>query len=288
MHFLFRWLVLYVVNEYMKSVVITFDALQMADAHLSQQLGNLDRLSEELTSLCGATIDKDVAEPGDIPRVVSQTEIQMGPIVVNALKMRDAILSIGVLAMEMFEDLSIPEANSVIRAMSVIYLKSLNGIMRIKAERNCYNQEFDALPACIPMGLIAMSAIDFVLLIRKHKRRIVSSFDEAEMAKITDEHKALASAVAREPTLKAALEKVSKQSFNKAWQPAGHRFSSLRRFAAGLASVMPTTSRVEADFSFINYRKNEFNAALSDFSLEGVLFARQRKDLESLLACVHD
>ena len=172
--------------------------------------------------------------------------------------------------------------------MSVIYLTSLNGIMRIKAERNCYNKEFDALPVCTPMELFAMPAMDFVLLVRKHKHRILCSFDEAEMAKITDEHKALASAVAREPTLKTACKEVSRKSFNKAWQPAGHRFPSLRRFAAGLASVMPTTSRVEADFSFINYRKDEYNAALSDFSLEGVLFARQRKDMESLLACIHD
>jgi hypothetical protein len=84
------------------------------------------------------------------------------------------------------------------------------------------------------------------------------------------------------------LEKVKQKSFNQAWEPAGHRFSSLRRFAAGLASVMPTTSRVDADFSFINYRKNEYNAALSDLSLEGVLFVRQVKQLESLLACMHD
>ena len=57
-------------------------------------------------------------------------------------------------------------------------------------------------------------------------------------------------------------------------------------FAAGLASVMPTTSWVEADFSFINYRKDEYNAALSDFSLEGVLFARQFNDLEAYLNAI--
>lgn len=52
-------------------------------------------------------------------------------------------------------------------------------------------------------------------------------------------------------------------------------------FAAGLTCVMPTTSRVEADFSFINYRKNEYNAAFSDFSLAEVLFTRQFNDLEA-------
>ncbi len=37
---------------------------------------------------------------------------------------------------------------------------------------------------------------------------------------------------------------------------------------------MPTMSRVEADISFINYRKDGFNSAMSDIALEGVLFAR--------------
>ncbi len=61
------------------------------------------------------------------------------------------------------------------------------------------------------------------------------------------------------------------------------QYSSLRLFCSGLSSVTPTTSRVEADFSFINYRKDDFNSTMSDIALEGVLFARQRKDLEILL-----
>ncbi len=90
--------------------------------------------------------------------------------------------------------------------------------------------------------------------------------------------------MAREPRLKAALEKASSGSFNKVWAPAGgERFSSLRLFCSGLSSIMPTTSRAEADLSFINYRKDDFNSAMSDFVFEGVLFARQRKDLETLL-----
>ncbi|OAE22784.1 hypothetical protein AXG93_2035s1680 [Marchantia polymorpha subsp. ruderalis] len=56
----------------------------------------------------------------------------------------------------------------------------------------------------------------------------------------------------------------------------------------GLASVMPTTNRVEADFSFMNYRKNEYNSNLSDYSLEGVMFARQFKQLDSLISYIYD
>lgn len=54
-------------------------------------------------------------------------------------------------------------------------------------------------------------------------------------------------------------------------------------FVAGLASVMPATSWLETDFSSMNYRKDEYNAALSDFSLKGVLFARKFNDSEAYL-----
>lgn len=93
--------------------------------------------------------------------------------------------------------------------------------------------------------------------------------------------------VAREPCSKATFEEVANKSFNKALDPVGHRLSSLLRFAAGLASVMPTKSRVEADLSFINCRRDECNTSLCSFSLEGVLLARQLKQLVSLLECVH-
>lgn len=61
------------------------------------------------------------------------------------------------------------DAFIVIRAMAGIYLNSLNGIMKIKAARNCYNQEFDSVSARSSMDLIAVSAINFVQIVRKHK-----------------------------------------------------------------------------------------------------------------------
>ncbi|OAE21646.1 hypothetical protein AXG93_2619s1140 [Marchantia polymorpha subsp. ruderalis] len=58
------WIVAKIVHVFLKSVVITFDILQMADAHLSQQMGNLERLCEELKSNCGAIVDDRVVEFG--------------------------------------------------------------------------------------------------------------------------------------------------------------------------------------------------------------------------------
>jgi len=70
---------------------------------------------------------------------------------------------------------------------------------------------------------------------------------------------------------------VASHEFNLAWAPV-NRLYELQLFVAGLATVMPTTSLVEGDFSLIHYRRNEHSSALSDIALEGVLHAKQLRD----------
>jgi hypothetical protein len=68
-------------------------------------------------------------------------------------------------------------------------------------------------------------------------------------------------------------------NFGKAWRLLGNRFPYVLRFATGLASVMPGTATVEADFSTINYEKDDHRSALTSFSLEGILHSRQLEKL---------
>lgn len=161
--------------------------------------------------------------------------------------------------------------------MAVILLSALDGIIKIKAEKNCYNGELNSVLAFSTLDVVAISAINFVSVVRKHKPRMLSSFDDAEVVKITDECRELGKAAAHEPRLEAMFEEVSNKCFKKAWDPAGHHFSSFLQFAAGLGFVFPTTSRVGADFSFTNHQKDEYSTILSDLSLEDLLFAGQLK-----------
>lgn len=108
------------------------------------------------------------------------------------------------------------------------------------------------------------------------------------LLRTTEEHQAWSRAIANEPSLLSAFKKSKNDSFNKVWNFAGLRFDSLRLFSFIIALVMPTTSRVEADISFITWRKDEIFSVLSDFLLEGVLFARQRKGLDALLGALFD
>ena len=73
------------------------------------------------------------------------------------------------------------------------------------------------------------------------------------------------------------------ESFEAAWEPIRKRFPTLNEFAGGLATVFPGTSNVESDFSILKWSKDEFSMALTDFSLEGVLHAKQFERLQQLL-----
>ena len=60
------------------------------------------------------------------------------------------------------------------------------------------------------------------------------------------------------------------------------RFKNLEMFCGGLASTFPATSSVESDFSILKWEKDIHRMSLTEFSLEGVMHARQFKRLQSL------
>ena len=55
-------------------------------------------------------------------------------------------------------------------------------------------------------------------------------------------------------------------------------------FSAGLATLMPTMSRVEGDFSIMGYRRNSYCSGMTDFALKGVMYAKQLFDLRKAMA----
>ena len=63
----------------------------------------------------------------------------------------------------------------------------------------------------------------------------------------------------------------------------GGNFFELQLFCGGLATLFPGTATVESDFSIVNYEKDRYRAKLTDFSLEGIMQAKQYDLVMSLL-----
>jgi hypothetical protein len=110
------------------------------------------------------------------------------------------------------------------------------------------------------------------------------NWSEVEVEMIEREHRELLLAYRTESVFKAGVNKCSdaSTSFLKGWDLTTGRFQKLRQFCGGLASMFPNTATVEADFSLIGWEKDDYRQSLTDFSLEGILHAKQFDYLRSL------
>ena len=70
--------------------------------------------------------------------------------------------------------------------------------------------------------------------------------------------------------------------FNDGSSYTGGCFTVLRDFCCGLTTVFPDNATVESDFSIVKYVKNDFRTSFTDFSLEGILHAKQFRLLQAI------
>ena len=157
-------------------------------------------------------------------------------------------------------------------ASAVMYLSALHGVTVILSGRQqAAGRESLPVPPCLPVELINTSNVNFVSLVGSHQHALRSCFGDAFLLQVCQQHKDLVRIVAQEAPLSSQLHAKmgTDMVFRKSWAPCGPRFKELRLFAAGLATVMPTTSRVEGDFSLMCYRRNIYASGLTDFALEG-------------------
>ena len=97
------------------------------------------------------------------------------------------------------------------------------------------------------------------------------------------EFEELQSAYHRESSFKAVLDECGPHtSFEEGWKLTQDRFCFLREFSGGFATAFPGTSTVESDFSIVKWEKDVGRVSLTDFSLEGILHAKQFKRMRSI------
>jgi hypothetical protein len=111
--------------------------------------------------------------------------------------------------------------------------------------------------------------------VRKQRECLLASYSEVAI-EIETPYQDLVSVYQKEQTLKVCLDNCTYCSkFADVWHLLGEKFTPLRDFAGGLATVSPSTATVEPDFSPMKWEKNKFRSAQTDFSLEGILLYKQ-------------
>ena len=74
---------------------------------------------------------------------------------------------------------------------------------------------------------------------------------------------------------------VERTNFDKGWAPTNDHFEGLCEICEGHETMFPNTTPVEADFSVIGQEKNDNRQNLTDFSLEGIIQAKNYKRLDA-------
>jgi hypothetical protein len=282
------WLTLLMFHKMLDLFWSTSASLQASNLTLRQQTSNLSSLVTELKTTIGATHEISTSPDPASDALVEKEHnsslllIRYGPFTLLRDQAEWHIKGTNLLAMSMANRLPADDLEEVTRDVSRVYVQAMYLVAAIVAERDARNREkTDVAPPVLPLEIAGLSTIEFTELLFEHEERLRHSFPGTVVEEvISNEFEQLVRLISRDSNLKAALTKGSEDSdFGKAWRPLGNRFPYMLRFVAGLANVMPGTTTVEADFSTINYEKDDHCSTLTSFSLEGILHSRQLEKL---------
>jgi hypothetical protein len=155
----------------------------------------------------------------------------------------DFIADLGSLALSCHGKLEPEEAQAVEVGIGTIFLASVEKISAIRAERNSSNgPSSQRLPPVLPHELAKVAPRRFNYMLLEQSQRLRCSgqgVDELEL-----EFRSFKAAFHSENSLSDSLQKHgTTNGFSEAWHSLGTRFSKLRQFCGGLATVFPGTAQ---------------------------------------------
>ncbi|KAG2965390.1 hypothetical protein PC129_g18885 [Phytophthora cactorum] len=160
-------------------------------------------------------------------------------------------------ATDTMDNLRAEDEKPLFAAVASSFVQAANGISKSVAERASDNTAGLYLPPVLPHQLVKTNVLSFQQMIQSHAPRILVRQSNVEVPQIGQELSQLRRAYARE-VLRGALDSLD------------------------LASTFPNTATVESDFFIMGWEKYVYRKSTTDFSLEGVMHAKQFKALRQL------
>ena len=176
------------------------------------------------------------------------------------------------------------ELKVVFQTVAGFGIDLVSGIHSIVAERAMQNNAAEELPPVLPLELRDLTFGSLKTMLDRHGDALVHNFGDEILEKINNQLISMKNSYQEELLFKAAADAYDGvHSFKDCWNPLpASEYRELREFAGGIATVMPGTSSVEADFSLINWHKNPNSKSMTDFSLESILHSKQHTRLAAL------
>ena len=167
----------------------------------------------------------------------------------------------------------LPEAiqNAVLKNAASFLLLIVVGIDEV--ERQSLASSGTALPPVLPHHLVHLRNFEFNAFLKEQSGRLT----EERLEQIQVQHRELLLSYRDDEDIRKAIDSSKEDpSFEGSWKCMSRiQCSALKEFCGGMATIFPGTATVESDFSDVNYEKDQYRAALTDMSLEGILHAKQ-------------
>ena len=120
-------------------------------------------------------------------------------------------------------------------------------------------------------------------VLARHLPQLRLTWSEERISQIEQDHRELCELHRQDHHLQSVLEECDHNTtFNAGWATVDGKFSALRDFCGGIATVFANTASVESDFSILGWERDEHRLSLTDLSLEGILQCKQHELLMSL------
>mgnify|MGYP003321281629 CR=1 FL=1 len=291
------WITIMIIQPLVKRIEKTFISLQGLNTLVCEQRKQLSQLGTDIMSRCNIKGPISVEEELEFKAQLQQKPLHgfiLGRYCVSQKEIVDAINEVGgfvQLSMDQFcdsdDNADRAKHQEIVSSFANFGLQIVTGVMKIVVERDARNSGTEEIPPVLPLDLFNVNSRLFTASLQQQRIRLRQKLSDEAIEQIDEQFRQLRIAVREETGLKAVLEQAhtreNVQSFDECWSPLGTKYSDLHRFCAGMASVMPGTSSVEADFSLISWTKDPNSQRMTDFSLESILHCKQYDRLQKLL-----
>ena len=275
------WIEVYALDKVVKTINITFKALQGKQLLLDQQKEFLEKLRSELMRIgMVATSGSTVPLPPGV--------FQVGSFRMTFASAETFLLNIGVgYVVELvnrFKESNESQYNALLERIVYLFLKLVQGIFTLSPKRNESNAAVSTCaPPALPLPLVEGGSFRFTTALLEQRNRLLVTFSAEYIDDLEHEFIDFERRYHTDGGFKELVQNTSKcESFGEAWGWLYEKYPRLATFSGGFATTFPGTSTVESDFSVIGWEKDEYRTLLSDLSLEGILHAKQMKELAKI------
>ena len=280
------WIYLLAMDCFTSHTAATFRKIQGLTTLVCQQQEQLYELIDTLMEQIDATGPHTQEERENMNH---NTNINEGGFMVKRADVKEFLIGLSSWVEELMDDTDEEQLDNMIEDIGRVFLSACKGINSIMIHRkNDNTPQADpqrSLPPVLPHELVRVTAANFIRKARQQGTRLQKHFGvSSHLDIIADEHKALLAAYRHEEVLAICIDGCdANTSFECAWALLSGRFPHLAEFCGGVASIFPSTSTVESDFSVLRWEKDDHRKSISDFGLEGVMQSKQYNIISKLI-----